>query len=169
MKICSKCGIEKPLSDFNLEKKNKDGRRGYCKACEYGSHRTYYLKHKDKVHTQQRNWDRSHPDKVYNWYLRKHYGITIQEYTGLLEAQGGVCAICRLPNTARNPNTGKPKRLYVDHDHLTGAIRGLLCNQCNQAIGCFAEDPDRMVRAMEYLEQAVKQRKIVQLELFKDA
>lgn len=63
----------------------------------------------------------------------------------MLEAQGGVCAICRRPSD--------PAPLHVDHDHRTGAIRGLLCSPCNTAIGLLGDDPDRMMAAAAYLRE----------------
>ena len=56
------------------------------------------------------------------------YGITIDDYYRMFDEQGGVCAVCFRP-----PNAGR--RMAVDHDHNTGAIRGLLCNSCNLALG----------------------------------
>ena len=71
--------------------------------------------------------------------------LTEDEYVAMLEAQGGVCAICK----------GKPRRsrLAVDHIHGTDEVRGLLCNLCNPALGLFKDDPDRLKAAIEYLEQ----------------
>ena len=78
-------------------------------------------------------------------YLKRKYGITLERYDEMLAAQGGVCAICR-----REPN---PKiSLHVDHDHESGAIRGLTCFRCNQAMGAFAEDPTLLRAAAVYLE-----------------
>ena len=57
---------------------------------------------------------------------RAELNVTLDEYEALLEAQGGVCALCG--------NPPKTRRLDVDHDHRTGLIRGLLCSRCNQAI-----------------------------------
>ena len=71
--------------------------------------------------------------------------LTEDEYEAMLEAQGGVCAICK----------EKPKgsRLSVDHVHGTDQVRGLLCNLCNPALGLFKDNPDRLKRAIEYLER----------------
>lgn len=64
----------------------------------------------------------------------------------MLEAQGGVCAICKGPET--KPNA---KYLAVDHDHATGAVRGLLCNNCNRAIGLLGDDAERLIAGADYL------------------
>jgi hypothetical protein len=71
--------------------------------------------------------------------------LTEVEYKAMLEAQGGVCAICK----------EKPKgnRLAVDHIHGTDKVRGLLCKLCNPALGLFKDDPDRLNAAIEYLRK----------------
>ena len=72
------------------------------------------------------------------------YGITAEEHTALLERQSGVCAICQQPD----------KRLGVDHAHETGVVRGLLCNNCNNGLGRFFNDPERLAQAIRYLNAA---------------
>ena len=59
-----------------------------------------------------------------------------------LWGQEGSCEVC-----------GQVGRLYVDHDHNTGMIRGLLCGACNVGLGCFRDDPRRVRKALEYLER----------------
>lgn len=78
------------------------------------------------------------------------YGVTQAWFEETLAAQGGVCAICRQPET--RVLRGKVTDLCVDHDHATGAVRGLLCNACNAMLGCFDDDPDRLIAAAEYIE-----------------
>lgn len=65
--------------------------------------------------------------------LKRLYRLTVEEYNQMLESQGGVCACC---GCTPNPKKG----LCVDHDHVTGAIRKLLCDRCNIAIG-YLESP----------------------------
>jgi len=73
--------------------------------------------------------------------------LTEDEYKAMLEAQGGVCAICN-----EKPKAGRG-RLAVDHVHGTDKVRGLLCNLCNPALGLFKDDPVRLKMAIEYLEK----------------
>lgn len=82
--------------------------------------------------------------KRYAGALRRNYGLSLDEYDALYEAQQGLCAICDRPD----PN----RRLCVDHCHETGEVRGLLCSSCNTALGLLGDDVDRLIRAMEYLE-----------------
>jgi predicted nucleic acid-binding Zn ribbon protein len=73
------------------------------------------------------------------------YGITTAQYDAMLAAQGGCCAICRSATT--NGRGG----FQVDHDHATGAVRGILCNSCNQGLGRFRDDPALLLKAAAYL------------------
>lgn len=86
--------------------------------------------------------------------LMWHYRITWNDFQVILKRQDSKCAICR---TERG--NGRGHRLHVDHDHKTGFIRGLLCNRCNSTLGYMDEDPGRLRRAAEYLEESLKRRK----------
>ena len=79
--------------------------------------------------------------------LKLLYGISPEEYDAMLAHQGGVCAICK-----RAPQDGK--MLCVDHCHLTGVVRGLLCSNCNSALAFFREEPDALRAAIAYLRRA---------------
>jgi hypothetical protein len=79
------------------------------------------------------------------------YGLPLGQYEEIREAQNGLCAICGRAETSRR--TG---RLSVDHDHETGALRGLLCNRCNRALGEFDDSPGRLRAAAAYLERHAK-------------
>lgn len=78
--------------------------------------------------------------------IRSVYGIGAVEYAAILEAQGGACFICQRA-------TGATKRLAVDHDHLTGAVRGILCGPCNRLLGHLRDDVDAARRVVSYLER----------------
>jgi hypothetical protein len=74
----------------------------------------------------------------------RKYGLEPGEYDRMLKAQGDGCAICKQP-------CARERRLSVDHCHATGRVRGLLCQNCNAAIGMFKEDVALLYRAVEYL------------------
>jgi hypothetical protein len=77
-------------------------------------------------------------------WLKKAYGMTVEEYEALLARQEEKCAICRKPcHTGGN--------LSVDHDHDTGRVRGLLCRNCNRGIGLLQESPEILQAAIQYL------------------
>jgi hypothetical protein len=74
--------------------------------------------------------------------LSRRYGITAEEADAMLEAQGGLCAVCRAAPAA-----------HVDHDHATGAVRDLLCFNCNGGLGQFRDDPVLLRAAADYVER----------------
>lgn len=80
---------------------------------------------------------------MHRYYLEKTYGPV--DYAALLERQGGACAICL--------TKPKKKRLAVDHCHKTGQVRGLLCGQCNFALGAFQDNRETIQSAIAYLER----------------
>jgi len=84
------------------------------------------------------------------WQLKAKFGLTVEEYDCMLSAQSGVCAICRSPETMTL--RGKLKTLAVDHDHVTGKVRGLLCHACNAALGHMRDNPSTLREAALYLE-----------------
>ena len=83
--------------------------------------------------------------------LKKVYGITIEQYDAMLEAQSGVCAICEKPEVTPNKATGLPRDLSVDHCHGKGHVRALLCSRCNAGLGNFNDDPVLLQTAINYL------------------
>lgn len=77
--------------------------------------------------------------------LRAEYGISLEEYEALLADQDGKCAICKTEQCETK------KSFAVDHDHVTGVVRGLLCKNCNIGLGMFKDDTFRLKAALEYL------------------
>lgn len=77
----------------------------------------------------------------------KRYGLTVEQYDAMHRLWDGVCWICEEPDPYG-------KRLAVDHDATTGLVRGLLCTDCNRAIGLLGHDPERLERAARYLQDA---------------
>lgn len=101
-----------------------------------------------KTLSAQAAWNKRNPEKVALYhrrnYFKRTYGITLEEYDEMVAAQGGVCAIC-------GGGPGRYPRLCVDHDHETGVIRGLLCNDCNRGIGLLGDNPTTVAAAAAYL------------------
>lgn len=159
-KFCTKCGEYKTLSRFGQTGGGK--RRSHCKECHCKAEadrrqrnpqvvadqkKREYARNSERYRAYQREYRRKHPERVREMKLRIQYGMTSQEWDALHEAQGGRCAICRRPSL-----DGKPLR--VDHDHKTGAVRGLLCSPCNTGLGQFQDEPKRLEKAAEYLRDA---------------
>jgi hypothetical protein len=106
---------------------------------------------RDQRRESARRQRRLNPERFQAIELRRSFGITVADYNAMLEEQGGGCAIC-----GRQDASQAKRRLHVDHDHATGAIRGLLCHGCNVGLGSFRDDPARLERAAEYLRLAFK-------------
>lgn len=79
--------------------------------------------------------------------LKRKFGITVDDYERMFERQNGCCQVC---GTSAEENG---KRLAVDHSHSTGAVRDLLCNNCNATVGFVGEDAERARKLAEYLEK----------------
>ena len=132
MKECTKCGAIKELTEFgNYTYKGQPRKRAACKSCKNAQQIKRY----------------SEAPEVHREYLyKKKYGISIQEYDELLDAQGGCCKIC---------GTDTPNgqgRFVIDHNHVSGEIRGLLCSTCNTGLGNFFDNPQFLKNAATYLE-----------------
>ena len=89
------------------------------------------------------------PRKLRSSKLRSLYKIDIDQYEALEIYQNNACAICG--RTKRDTLRGKPVNWHVDHDHKTKEVRGLTCANCNRGIGMFADNPELLVKAYNYL------------------
>jgi hypothetical protein len=163
VKRCKKCGLEKPLSEFYRMPEMRDGHRNDCKACHNAAKAERYRADPGPARARARQWRIDNPERYAatqadfrasgrkaiadrKSHLKRNYGITIEQYDAMLAEQGGGCGICQ-----RSPRTDIA--LHVDHDHATGAIRGILCFRCNNALGDFDDDPMMLRRALFYVEQ----------------
>lgn len=132
MKLCTGCREYKILAQFNKCKKAKDGLKHQCKKC-----RNTYLK----------QWGVKNPLKKREQKYKTRYGISIQDYNNILIKQNNSCAICK----STSPKIGS--YFVVDHCHVTGKNRSLLCRNCNSALGLFEENTIFLQKAIEYIEK----------------
>jgi hypothetical protein len=148
-KRCTNCGETKPYEQFSLSRKGVNGGldvyRSTCKECQAAAARKWFADNPQRARANSRKFN-----------LLKTYGITLDDYNALLRKQHGVCAICGEDEPNEHGRTGKKFRLSVDHCHDSGAIRGLLCQRCNRAIGLLKDDPVLMRRAISYLLRSRK-------------
>lgn len=111
----------------------------------------YREKNPDKV----RQWNKNSRDRNPRYHLNAHfvksYGITLEEYEEKVKSQNNLCAICKNPET-RTLN-GKVKRLGVDHSHISGQTRDLLCADCNTGLAWFKEHILYLQAAIDYLKR----------------
>lgn len=148
MKKCPRC--EKTLPLDNFRSRTSKGRRypaPYCKPCTRDYQRQ---RHHERLAEGWTPPKRSTEDNTRTSWLRRLrvLGITEDDYLRLMEIQGGCCAICRTDEPWSRSSTWA-----VDHDHDTGAVRGLLCSRCNRGLGHFKDDITRLRAAIAYLEE----------------
>lgn len=145
-KTCGGCRETKPLDQFNRYQRDKmDGRQPRCRECQGKSNAKWREANREQSRARARAWNAAHPEQVADRNFQRRYGITLAEYEALMVEQGGGCAICHEPC-----RTGS--RLSVDHCHETGAVRGLLCRNCNAGLGQFADRAELLVLAADYLK-----------------
>lgn len=85
-------------------------------------------------------------DNYRNTYMKRVYGITLNEYNSMLDQQHGVCYVCHKPPTGE-------RRLAIDHCHTTGSVRKLLCSNCNTVLGLVKEDVNIMNKLINYIKE----------------
>lgn len=106
-----------------------------------------------KFNAYMKAWRKLHPEYCKNEDLRQKHGITLEIYNQMLKDQNSVCRICHQKETQLDHRTNIPYNLSVDHCHVSGKIRGLLCNRCNRSLG-MAEDNIELLESMiQYLQK----------------
>ena len=127
-----------------------DTTKPYSKTNAYWYTAVWSDDKKAQAKNHQRAFRAANPDYARWMSIKSKYGLTKEQYEELLEKQGGVCAICRQPET-RTTKAGVVMLLHVDHCHNSGKIRGLLCHKCNSALGLFRESSEILSSAVNYL------------------
>jgi len=163
MKLCRKCNIEKPKSEFHKRKKSL---QSHCKACG----KVWAANNRDKANETNKRFrlvdparakrhDKAryqraiikHPHKNTAGHLKYKYGLTLEAYNIMLQAQNHRCKIC-----GAEDSKVEGKRMFVDHCHTTGKIRGLLCHLCNSGLGLFRDSTELLTKAIGYLNEKAK-------------
>ena len=152
VKSCRICGEWKLLDDFYAMAGMRDGHRNECKECNLAEKRRRYEADPAKYKAMVKRWQQANAERLnayrreYNatpgrkralrdGYYRRTFGISADDFDGLLGEQGGGCAICGcVPE--------REASFHLDHDHVTGEVRGILCLSCNQGVGKFRDDPE---------------------------
>jgi hypothetical protein len=132
MKYCARCAEIKPVTDFGRNRADPSGLATYCRPC----HNKAMAEIKAKKH-----------GSVRGYHLERRYGLTDGEVAALHDRQGGHCLICL-----------RRRALHVDHDHVSGDTRGLICFRCNGGLGQFKDDPEVIRAAVDYLEGRLGER-----------
>ena len=129
MKLCSKCKTNKPVTAFGKNAVTKDKLHSYCKGCANAMGRSRSKEYRKSQH------------------FKCMYKISLEDYYDMLAEQDHRCKICG----STKSGTSQHDNLVVDHDHVTGKVRGLLCDRCNRGLGYFRDDYTNMVMAAKYL------------------
>ena len=153
--ICNICLQDKNDSEFFF-RKDTGKFRPKCRACR----KVHYNANKDKINSRKRKYRNDHKDEINaqkrakydytakkRWSLKYSFGITLSEYNRMFNEQNGQCAICEIHQS------NLEKALAVDHDHVTGKIRGLLCSKCNLLLGQFKDRADILWKSALYINQ----------------
>jgi len=135
MKTCSKCKIEKPISDFHNVKSGKFGKHHYCKGCMSAQRKQAY------------NYNNS-----FNRRLRSSYNLTFDELMSIYNAKDKKCKICGDVYEKVSKHGG----LHIDHCHSSGKVRGLLCAKCNMLLGVSRDNVVILQSAIDYLNSQKK-------------
>ena len=127
---------------------------GRCLSCAADSHAAWAKAHPHLMRESGRKHDKKRLAQDYDKirrqnkmstlrYRLKQYGLSLEQYQEILEVQNQACKICKRKFT---------KGPHVDHCHTHGHVRGLLCSKCNTGLGMFDDDPERLLRAADYLK-----------------
>lgn len=137
-KVCGECKEDKPFSEYHKNKTGKYGLQSKCKKCAIQKTRDWQVKNPEKYAALiERNLKVREPRR-----RADRYGLTVDELNDMIEKAGGRCNICK-----------RERQLRVDHDHVTGKVRGLLCHGCNTSLGAFEDNVDHLLAAVEYLKR----------------
>lgn len=172
-KTCSRCKNEKPAEDFSKRKASPDGLQAWCNQCVAENNRAWRAARPEKraeqsarnnerqkrkyatdlafretlkargkarlaAETPEQRQARKARDR--NWRLQRDYGLTQADYDRMYVERNGCCDLCGQ----------RKKKLVIDHDHATGAMRGLLCTACNSALGKLGDTEESLMRAARY-------------------
>jgi Recombination endonuclease VII len=121
-----------------------------CLPCRSTAQKAWIAANPERWKAAKKKWADEHKDRIpaysRRYLLKKQYGLTPSQAAEIFEDSDGLCAICY-----------SVPAVHIDHDHQTGVIRGALCNPCNQGLGYFKDDPERLRLAADYLEVIVRQ------------
>lgn len=145
MKKCIKCQHIKPLDNFYTQKGMADGHLNKCKYCVKQATKAWQRANPEKLASNKAaTYRRKGRERMRKWRREKQYGITEAAFNQMLAKQMGGCSICKK----------ELKAPVVDHCHLTGKVRGLLCHTCNSGLGMFKDNLNNLIAASVYIDRA---------------
>lgn len=133
--ICKDTNKPRISEFFSSDRSVKNGLKAVCRTCLSAKHKKWAATPAAKSSVRSRQ-------------IKSSYGLSADDYDRLFRDQCGRCAICM---RTEDSSTKKRRILHVDHDHMTGLVRGLLCNTCNVGLGNFRDAEWIIARALIYL------------------
>ena len=173
-KTCIKCNETKALSEFWKRSSKDTARQSYCKQCHSQKNREWLENNSERKRERSRQWAALNKDRRrenhQKWYAAnrerqlelnklwqaanrakkngKLYGLSEEQYFELLDRAGGRCEVCQRAEG----------RLCVDHCHVTGEVRGVLCSRCNTGVGMLGDCAEGIRSALDYFERVEARR-----------
>ena len=145
-KHCCACKQFKPATEFNRNRSTYDKLQSACRDCGKKHASNYAKANREENAARARKWRAKNKDRSRDHGYKARYRLAYGTYAKMLEAQNGKCAICQ------TDTPGGKGRFHVDHCHTTGAVRGLLCHNCNVGLGNLRHDPELILSATRYLQ-----------------
>lgn len=165
-RVCTKCGIEKPISEFAKKKTGKYGVKAYCKVCQRADGKRYHAENREEIlkrrneyrygygaeryrankQRYEKKYRKENPEKIAKWdkrgNVRRLFGLTLDEYELLMGER--ICEIC---------GDSEADRYHLDHCHNTGRVRGCLCSRCNLMLGQAKDNIEILQAGIDYLKK----------------
>jgi hypothetical protein len=144
-KRCPRCEQDKFFSAFGKDKSKKTGLSSYCLDCANENRKINYAKNPKEEKQKLNEYYKANKDRSRSYSLKALYGLSQEQYAAMLVRQNSSCKICKT-----HENNLK-RRLFVDHCHETGKVRGLLCQYCNTMLGNAKDNVLVLQSAINYL------------------
>lgn len=151
MKICKRCGLQEK---FYIRTDLARAKYDPCIKCMLTERRNRYAEDKEKYQKRAKRYRLEYPEKMRDRKLRQTYGVGLEYFNAKLEEQGGVCAGCR--RNVPQIWMGKKVAMALDHDHILGKPRGVLCRACNVALGALEDNLETLKHLMDYIRKYQK-------------
>lgn len=131
---CIECGLEKELKYFYKKPLLKIGHDRKCKRCRNLKTDDWEAKPENRLKRRE-------------YYYQRQYKMSLEDRKKFKELHGYKCNICGITEEQHK------RSLFIDHDHITGKVRGLLCDNHNKGLGVFKDSIDHLLKAVEYLKE----------------
>lgn len=147
-KVCTKCLVAQDIEQFAPHKNYKGGRTTWCRLCLNNQASDWSKEKAPRRRENDNKRNKRKPEQKQNSKFKARYGITLDQFNKISAEQNDECLICK-----KHKLQNKNGKLFVDHDHKTGKIRGLLCDRCNKSLGLMEDNVEFLRKAIGYLTE----------------